>query len=1203
MGRASRGCSWRSIVFAATVAALIAPLAGEAKESPASLKSAEQYIANGNLKAAEIELRNAVREAPQDPSIRARLAAVYLQLGEPAVAEREARAARERNGAEADYLPVLADALLRQGKFSELLDTVKPGDRAPALESKVRLAIGAAALGAQDRKTADAMLHDAVRLDPSAVPPKIALARFVVAKEPAEADKLIDAAIAADPHSVEALQVKGEILRARGDVAGAMKNFDQALKINPKSVPVLLSRADLNIAQGNYAAADADLNPILKAAPNNFTANFLRGVELAKQQKYAEADRFFDKISPAFSRVVFGYYLQGATKLALGQNAQAEGILAKYLAAAPNDLRAARLAATAALRQRAPVRAIDYLKPVIDKNPPDAAALTLLGNAYMAAGKPALALQQFEKAGELEPDNPQIKTRAAISEMDSGQGKAGLAALEKVFDTEAGATVAGPTLVLTLLRTRQIDKAAEVAASLIKRDATNPLYQTLLGAVRMAQKDNAAAETAFRAALAKDPEFVPAVRDLAQLYKATGRADEARKLYTDRLAKKPGDVAALLGLADLAAADKKWSEATDYINRARTAAPNDPTPGLALVRLYELRQDWPNAKAVASALSAQFPSDVNIFDALGRSQLGAGDVNGAISSFKRAYELAPNSTPILARYLALLNSAKYYREAQAVLQAAIDRDPQNVSLKGDLIRVTAEADGLDAAIVKAHGYAKDNPNTDVYDIIAAQLYEGAGRVSDAISLLEKDAAAKPASDGLATFLSRLYIRTGDFAKAEAVLQARLKTDPNSAAARSVLAPLYAATNRVADARKVYQEMVAKNPNDVTGLVGLADLAISEKKWDEAEALINKARAAAPNDPLPGVKLASLYAFRQDWKKAIAITDELVAKFPTNLDVLDTRARAQIAAGDTPGAIATYKAAYEAAPKSPPIRSRYVTILGNVKKYPEERTVLQQALAADPQNVRIKADLIRVEYEISGLDAALAKARDFAKSDPDNSLYDVVEAELFDKANRQPEAQALLEKALAAKPKDDRLVIALAREYAATKDTAKAEALLSRRLQDDPANFAVRSALAALYLGARNNDAAIAEYDKLIKAKPGDPVALNNLAWLYQQKGDLAKARQLAERAVAAAPRAPQIDDTMGWILLAQGDAEKALTYLAAANVSAPRDPSIQYHLAVALNKVGRAADAQAMLEKLLGSDAAFADRAEAEKLLQQLKRG
>ena len=53
----------------------------------------------------------------------------------------------------------------------------------------------------------------------------------------------------------------------------------------------------------------------------------------------------------------------------------------------------------------------------------------------------------------------------------------------------------------------------------------------------------------------------------------------------------------------------------------------------------------------------------------------------------------------------------------------------------------------------------------------------------------------------------------------------------------------------------------------------------------------------------------------------------------------------------------------------------------------------------------------------------------------------------------------------------------------------------------------------------------------------------------------------------------------------------------------PRDPSIQYHLAAALGRSGRPADAKALLEKLLGSGVAFADKAEAEKLLQQLKNG
>ena len=96
---------------------------------------------------------------------------------------------------------------------------------------------------------------------------------------------------------------------------------------------------------------------------------------------------------------------------------------------------------------------------------------------------------------------------------------------------------------------------------------------------------------------------------------------------------------------------------------------------------------------------------------------------------------------------------------------------------------------------------------------------------------------------------------------------------------------------------------------------------------------------------------------------------------------------------------------------------------------------------------------------------------------------------------------------------------------------------------------------------------------------------------------------MAERAFTISPHDASVSDTLGWILLQQGEADRAVAYLQAANLSAPRDSDIQYHLAVALQRVGRAGDARAMLESLLGSGSPFADESEAEKLLQKLKRG
>ena len=74
-------------------------------------------------------------------------------------------------------------------------------------------------------------------------------------------------------------------------------------------------------------------------------------------------------------------------------------------------------------------------------------------------------------------------------------------------------------------------------------------------------------------------------------------------------------------------------------------------------------------------------------------------------------------------------------------------------------------------------------------------------------------------------------------------------------------------------------------------------------------------------------------------------------------------------------------------------------------------------------------------------------------------------------------------------------------------------------------------------------------------------------------------------------------------LLNQGESDTALAYLNAANLRAPQNSDIQYHLAVALHRVGRVADARLILENLLGSVGSFTDRPESEKLMQELKRG
>ena len=299
-----------------------------------------------------------------------------------------------------------------------------------------------------------------------------------------------------------------------------------------------------------------------------------------------------------------------------------------------------------------------------------------------------------------------------------------------------------------------------------------------------------------------DPKAFAAVSELARFYLTTGRRNDAEKLYNDVVSQKPDDAAALVGLAEIAVTDREWTAAADYIARARAAAPNDPVPGLLLVNMYASRGDWKSAISAAGELVAKFPQNIDAIDAQARVQIGAGDTTAALSTYQRAQQIAPLPPPILSHYVGLLKTTKNFTEARSILQTALDGDPQNRSLKAELIRVEAEISGLDAGLAKARSFARDDPGSSLYDLVSAELYEKAGRAGDGAALLEKAVAATPSDNELVLALARTYMRTGDFAKAEALLSGRLKADPKNLDAALLLAPLHMTTGHPDDAKKL-----------------------------------------------------------------------------------------------------------------------------------------------------------------------------------------------------------------------------------------------------------------------------------------------------------------------------------------------------------------------------------------------------------------
>jgi cellulose synthase operon protein C len=153
------------------------------------LADAHMAIEQGDLRAAQINLRNSVRSDPQNAEAHFWLGKVSLELGDPLAAEREARAAEDRGFDPHQSVPLLAQSLLVQQKAKELLDELQPTGKDPTLDASILVARGYAQIALKNLNDVQASFAQAERTAPDAVEPLLASARLLAARGDLDGDR------------------------------------------------------------------------------------------------------------------------------------------------------------------------------------------------------------------------------------------------------------------------------------------------------------------------------------------------------------------------------------------------------------------------------------------------------------------------------------------------------------------------------------------------------------------------------------------------------------------------------------------------------------------------------------------------------------------------------------------------------------------------------------------------------------------------------------------------------------------------------------------------------------------------------------------------------------------------------------------------------------------------------------------------------
>lgn len=401
------------------------------------------------------------------------------------------------------------------------------------------------------------------------------------------------------------------------------------------------------------------------------------------------------------------------------------------------------------------------------------------------------------------------------------------------------------------------------------------------------------------------------------------------------------------------------------------------------------------------------------------------------------------------------------------------------------------------------------------------------------------------------------------------------------------------------AKKHYLAIIEKDPGQTRAMSALADIAQRQGDREEAIKWLDRASKTDPEAIKPQLRLVNLLIRKGTLPEAKQMIDSLENRAPRNLAVLDAKARVQIAGGNQADAIQTYRNAANAAAETAPQLYRISRAQLALQDLEGASFSLKAAVNLDPRLLPAQAALARLTYDLEGFQAAIEKVMALQTKFPGSPVADTVKGDVLMRNKHYGDAIASYEAAFA-KTKTSTLARRIFQARRANGDRKAAVKGLADWIQTYPKDRRTRRVLALAYLEIGDMDAALSHHEALARMSDRDVMIINNLANLYHRRGD-DRAFAYAKRAYDLAPKLPHVIDTYGWMLVQTGETEKGLRLLRNAQARANDQPAIGFHIAVALDALGRQKEALREMEAAIAMGTKFEDEDLARKLLDRLK--
>ena len=211
------------------------------------------------------------------------------------------------------------------------------------------------------------------------------------------------------------------------------------------------------------------------------------------------------------------------------------------------------------------------------------------------------------------------------------------------------------------------------------------LFRSVL--MNMGEYDRA--EGILRGILDRDPEAVPAMIRLANLYMMQEKYEQAESIVRDALWLANGNPTILFMQARLAIARQDYPAAIDALERIAAITPKDANVFWELGRVHQLVGELDKAeKAYLHAVELS-PQHVAAMEALADLYLDQGSTEAAAAWYRRSFDAGSRSGRVCLHVATEALKQRNYEFALATLKQGVKDHPDNADLADTLARMYA----------------------------------------------------------------------------------------------------------------------------------------------------------------------------------------------------------------------------------------------------------------------------------------------------------------------------------------------------------------------------------------------------------------------------------------------------------------------------------------------------------------------------------